>query len=195
MKLIEKPLTVNSYSRPGHPLGCVKAIIMHWTGAPGQRAINTWGYFESRKEGKEGYGSAHYIIDLDGTVYHAIPDTEVAYHCGSSRKTPDPASGKVYTDWARKHFGEFTENVEPHTPNFCTLGIEMCTLDNDGNFAPATLVAACGLVAKLLKEHGLGLDDIGTHHLVVGWKDCPRLWTNHPEKFEEFKTGVGTLLK
>ncbi|GHV21838.1 hypothetical protein FACS189494_07790 [Spirochaetia bacterium] len=27
----------------------------------------------------------HIIIDLSGDVYHAVPDDEVAYHCGSSR--------------------------------------------------------------------------------------------------------------
>jgi N-acetylmuramoyl-L-alanine amidase len=33
----------------------------------------------------------------------------------------------------------------------------------------------------------LKIDDVGTHHLVVGWKDCPRLWTHDPAKFDEFK--------
>jgi N-acetylmuramoyl-L-alanine amidase len=54
------------------------------------------------------WGSAHYIIDLNGDTYHAVPDNEVAYHCGSSQK--DPASGRIYTDWARAKFGRFAEN-------------------------------------------------------------------------------------
>jgi hypothetical protein len=43
MKTIEKLLTVNQYSHPGRPLGEVKGIILHWVGAPMQRAINTYG--------------------------------------------------------------------------------------------------------------------------------------------------------
>jgi N-acetylmuramoyl-L-alanine amidase len=41
-----------------------------------------------------------------------------------------------------------------------------------------------------LKDNGLAIDDIGTHNLVVGWKDCPRLWTRRPEQFDAFKQAV-----
>jgi N-acetylmuramoyl-L-alanine amidase len=66
----------------------------------------------------------------------------------------------------------------------------MCVIDNRGNYTPETLGAARELAAKLLKENRLTIDDLGTHHLVVGWKDCPRLWTENPEQFDEFKDGV-----
>jgi N-acetylmuramoyl-L-alanine amidase len=169
----------------------VKAVILHWTAAPRQRAINTWGFFENRKLGKTGYGSAHYIIDLDGAILRCVPDNEVAWHVGSSAK--DPASEKIYTDWAREKFGRYAENPKTTSPNFCTLGIEMCCLDNDGNFTPETVQAAKELCYKLLIDFGLGIGSIGTYHLVVGWKDCPRLWTRKPELFEEFKRGVSQL--
>jgi N-acetylmuramoyl-L-alanine amidase len=188
MKIIEKYLTINQYSRPGRKNGGVKAVILHWTGSPGQRAINIWDWFETGCPGNKIYASAHYILDLDGAVYHAIPDGEVAYHCGSSKK--DPASGKVYTDWARARMGRFAERPDINSPNNCTIGIELCTIDDNGNFTPETLAAAAKLTAKLIKDHGLGIDDVGTHHMVVGWKDCPRLWTNEPERFDEFKEAV-----
>jgi N-acetylmuramoyl-L-alanine amidase len=188
MKTIEKFLTVNQYSRPGHKNGGVKAVILHWTGAPGQRAINTWGWFETGCLKNKSYASAHYIVDFDGTVYHAIPDSEVAYHCGSSQK--DPASGRIYTDWARAKFGRFAEHPDINSPNNCTIGIELCTVDADGNFTPETVSSAVELAAKLLKDNRLSLDDIGTHNLVVGWKDCPRLWTKHPERFHAFRQAV-----
>jgi N-acetylmuramoyl-L-alanine amidase len=185
VKVIEKPLSVNAYSRPGRPLGGVKAVILHWTGAPMQRAINTWGWFETDCPKEKHYSSAHYIIDLNGEIYHAVPDKEVTYHCGSSQN--DPASGRIYTDWARKKLGRFAEDPVINSPNNCTIGIELCTIDTEGNFAPETLVSAVEIVAKLLKDNGLTIDDIGTHNLVVGWKDCPRLWTKHPERFDTFR--------
>jgi N-acetylmuramoyl-L-alanine amidase len=193
MKIIEKPLTVNSYSRPGRELGDVKGIILHWVGAPMQRAINTWGWFETGCPKEKHYSSAHYIIDLNGDIYHAVPDKEVAYHCGSTQK--DPSSGRIYTDWARAKFGRYAENPDINSPNNCTIGIELCITDAQGNFTPETLGAAAELVAKLVKENRLTLDDVGTHYKVVGWKDCPRLWFNNPEKFEvEFKAKVQALL-
>jgi N-acetylmuramoyl-L-alanine amidase len=70
----------------------------------------------------------------------------------------------------------------------------MCVIDNRGNYTPETLGAARELAAKLLKENRLTIDDIGTHHLVVGWKDCPRLWAETPEKFEEFKESIRDLV-
>jgi N-acetylmuramoyl-L-alanine amidase len=188
MKIIEKLLTVNPFSRPGRFLGSVKGIILHWVGVGGQRAINTWGYFENGCPKDKHYSSAHYIIDLDGTIYHAIPDNEVAYHCGSSQI--DPKSGKIYTDWAREKFGSYASMPTANSPNNCAIGIELCVLDNSGNFTPETLTAAAELVAKLVKDYGITIEEVGTHNRVVGWKDCPRLWTRYPEKFEEFKEGV-----
>jgi N-acetylmuramoyl-L-alanine amidase len=192
MKIIEKFLTVNPYSRPGRKPIEVKAVILHWTGMPMQRATGTWNYFENDCPANKHYSSAHYIIDLNGDVYHAVPDHEVAYHCGAGQK--DPASGKIYTDWARGKFGRHAAYPDTASPNNCTVGIELCVTDAKGNFTPETLEAAAELTASLLKKHGLGVDDIGTHNMVVGWKDCPRLWTNNPALFDEFKERVRRLL-
>jgi N-acetylmuramoyl-L-alanine amidase len=188
MKVIEKLLPINTYSRPGRPMGAVKGVILHWVGIPMQRALNTWTFFEKTCPKDKHYSSAHYVIDLDGSIYHAVPDNEVAYHCGSS--DPDPQSGMIYTDWARAIFGPYVTMPKSNSPNNCTIGIELCVIDTDGNFTPETISAAVELVAKLLKDNGLTIDDIGTHNLVVGWKDCPRLWTKHPERFDTFRQAV-----
>jgi N-acetylmuramoyl-L-alanine amidase len=146
------------------------------------------GSFETGCPKEKHYSSAHYIIDLDGAIYHAVLDKEVAYHCGSSQK--DPASGRIYTDWARKKLGVYAERPDINSPNNCTIGIELCAVDADGNFPPETVAAAVELVAKLLKDNRLSLDDVGTHNLVVGWKDCPRLWTKHPERLNAFRRAL-----
>jgi N-acetylmuramoyl-L-alanine amidase len=59
-------------------------------------------------------------------------------------------------------------------------------LDTQGNFDPRTVQAARELVAALCLRYDVPLDRIGTHHMVVGWKACPLLWTKQPERFEEF---------
>lgn len=181
-------LTPNEYSRPQKPIREVKAIVMHWTANPGASAKANRDFFERRKIGTMGYGSAHYIVDTDGTVIAAIPETEIAYHVGSSR--PDPKSGEIYTDLARKKFDHYAKHYKLTSPNYCTLGIELCPLDDDGNFTDATIVTAIKLCAALCSRYNLTTDDVVTHNQVVGWKDCPRLWVRKPYLFDAFKESV-----
>ena len=119
MQIIHDFLTRNEYSRPGKKLQKVLAIVIHWTANPGANAKENRDFFESKKTGMGGYGSAHYIIYQNGIIIVAVPEDEVAYHCGSSDK--DPASGKVYTDEARRRFGKYAS--ENSSPNLCTIEI------------------------------------------------------------------------
>lgn len=187
MTIQDNFLTINKYSRAGTPLRIVKAVVMHWTGNPAVDAVANRNFFEYRKNGENGYGSAHYIIGLKGDVIRCIPESEVAYHCGSSQK--DPKSGKIYTDLARKHFGEYAANPNL-SPNLCTIGIEMCPLTDKGDFSTLTLESAAELTVDILFRHTLTADDILTHNEVVGWKDCPRLWVKRPMCFTIFKDEV-----
>jgi N-acetylmuramoyl-L-alanine amidase len=187
LKIIEKLLTVNTYSRPGRQLAACKGIILHYTGIENQRAETTWGYFENVCSRGKIFACAHYIIDLNGDIHHAIPDNEIAYHCGS--ETPDPKSGKIYTDWAREKFGFYASDPTKVSPNYCTIGIELC-IDAQGNFTPDTIKATVELTAKLLEENNLTVEEIGHHKKVVGWKDCPLPWVKNPVLFDEFKDRV-----
>jgi len=187
MNIIEKLLTLNAYSRSGRKMAVCKGIIFHYVGVNNQRAINTWGFFERNCPAEKHYSSAHYIIDINGDIYHAVPDNEIAYHCGTDKI--DPASGMIYTDWARNKFGYYAFDPVKTSPNYCTLGIEMC-IDEQGNFTPETLQAAVELTVKLLGENKLTVDDIGHHKKVVGWKDCPLPWVKQPHLFDEFKDMV-----
>jgi len=187
MIIYEKLLTINPYSRSGRRLIECRAIILHYVGIPSQRAQVTWNYFERDCPRNKHHSSAHYIIDLNGDIYHAVPDNEVAFHCGTSKV--DPASGRIYTDWARLKFGHFVSDPTKNSPNNCTIGIELC-INASGNFTTDTLKAAVGLVARLIKENNLTTEDIGHHNKVVGWKDCPLPWVKEPELVEEFKDQV-----
>lgn len=186
MQIIHDFLTENEYSRPGKKLQKVLAVVIHWTANPGATAKQNRDFFENKKTGMSGYASAHYIIDQNGIIVAAVPENEVAYHCGSSKK--DPASGKVYTDEARQRFGRYAS--ESSSPNFCTIGVELCPKDAAGNFTDATINSAIELCADICKRYGLTAQAITTHHDIVGWKDCPRLWTKRPELLDAFKLSV-----
>lgn len=181
MEIKKALLTPNPYSRPGILLRGVKAVILHWVANPMTSAQANRNFFENRKDGKTGHGSAHYIVGLDGEILQCLPETEVGYHVGSSQN--DPKSGRIYTDWTR-------EKIGLGNPNFWTIGVEMCHLDWEGNFSEKTLQSSIELVADIIKRHKLTIDNVGTHYGVVGWKDCPRLWFNKPEYFESFKMEV-----
>lgn len=186
MMIEQRLLTPNAWSRPQLKIKEFKAIVIHWTANPCADAEQTRLYFEAKKTGMG--GSAHYIIGQDGETIQAIPDNEIAYHCGSSQK--DPASGQIYTNYARKKFGHYAVHFQTTSPNFCTIGVELCPIDWEGNFTEKTVKSAVELCAYLCKKHGLTADDITTHHDIVGWKDCPRLWTKRPELLEVFRLSV-----
>ena len=193
MTIKQSLLTPNKWSRPQARIKEVLGIVMHWTANPKANAEQNRNYFELRKNGNDGYGSAHYIIGQDGTVIQCIPTEEVAYHCGSSQK--DPASNKIYTDYARKKFKQYAENYQTNSPNYCTIGIELCPTDNEGHFTNSTIDTAVALCAQLCRQFNLKADDITTHHAIVGWKDCPRLWVRQPELLNAFRASVSSYMK
>nr|DAI80925.1 MAG TPA: N-acetylmuramoyl-L-alanine amidase [Caudoviricetes sp.] len=192
MRITQELLMPNEYSRPRKPLQKLLGIVIHWTANPCANAEQTRLYFESKKTGMGGYASVHYIIGQKGEIIQIIPVNEVAYHCGTDRK--DPASGKIYTDYARKKFGHYAVHWQTTSPNFCTIGIELCPTDDDGNFSDKTIKSAVELCAYLCSRHRLTAEDITTHHDIVGWKDCPRLWTNQPELLDAFRASVADAL-
>lgn len=185
-------LTPNEYSRPQSKVRELLAVVIHWTANPCAGAKENRDYFETKKTGMGGYGSAHYVIGQNGEAVQCVPEDEVAYHCGSSQK--DPASGKVYTDYARRKFGHYAVNFKTESPNLCTVGIELCPADWDGNFTDETERSAAELCADILRRHSLTADDITTHHDIVGWKDCPRLWARKPELLDAFRARVRGIL-
>lgn len=168
-------LTPNRYSRPQKPLKAVKAVVLHWVANPRTTAEQNRAFFENRKEGLTGFGSAHFIIDKSGII-QCIPLEEMAYHVGAYE----------YTQFARKHLSDY--------PNDCTIGIEMCHVDWDGHFDVETLEYAKKLVCELLKKYNLKPHAIIRHYDVT-LKRCPKLFVDKPDKFTLFKWDVASLLK
>jgi len=147
---------------------------MHWVGNAGSSAEANRNFFESRKDGKGGYGSAHFIVGLQGEIIECIPVSEAAWHVGS----------KTYTVYTRTY-------LSAGNPNYCTIGIEMCHPRADGAFTNATLDSACKLAASICEKNHLNpYRDITTHKAVVGWKDCPRYWCENPGELQRFQRMV-----
>ena len=172
LKITNAYLTPNPYSRPQVKLRKILALVLHWVENPGTSANFNRSYFERRRYGKTGYGSAHYIVDLSGDILACIPIDEMAYHVGAAK----------YTTYALAKFGIY--------PNDCTLGIELCHLDWAGRFTTETLDAAGELCADLCEELDLEPEEAITTHNAITGKICPKYFIDNPDDLDAFRSGV-----
>ncbi len=119
----------------------IKYIVIHETDniSPSADAKNHADYLLSAEE----VNSWHYTVD-ENTIYHHIPDHEVAWHAG---------------DQLTKNGG-----------NLNGVGIEMCV--NEGSSYTQTLDNTAKLVATLLHAYNLDVDDVRKHQHFSG-KLCP----------------------
>lgn len=168
----KKYLTPNSFSRAGGQIKQIKGIVVHWVQNTGTSALLNWLYFELRKAGRNGYGSAHYIIDQDGTVLQAIPDDEVAYHVGADS----------YTQNAKRNLSSY--------PNDCTLGIECTHYKDNGEMKVATYKTLVELAADLLLRYRLDPDTALYRHYDITGKICHKWFVDNPDEWENFKIKV-----
>ncbi len=173
--MIERYLPKSKWARPEKMRNETKAIIVHWTANPGQRAAGVHRYWRERTDS---YGSAHAIVDFDGTVFLTLPWDEIGYHVGSS---------KGYTELAHRLFTE----KGAINPNLQCVGIELCHTNWEGEFTDETWKSAVKLAAQLCRQYHLKpFTDVLTHQMVVGWKNCPRWFVDHPDDFELFRWEV-----
>ena len=188
MIITEKLLSINKFSRPGRKLTEHLGLAYHYVGKRNQRPHGVFSYFENDCPQKEHYSSAQYCIDINGRIYNFIPPNEVAYHCGTDNM--DPGSNRVYTDWARGRFSKYTMNPTITSPNLATIGIEMCFTGHNGEFTDETLEAGIELGVLLCKKYKIPPENIGTHHMIIGWKECPLYWARKPDEFHKFKAAI-----
>lgn len=177
MQIIENLLTPNKYSRPKNKLNSIKGIVIHWVANTNSSAIANRNFFENRKNGNSSYGSAHFIIGLNGEVIQCIPLDEVAYHVGS----------KTYTSNALNELSSY--------PNNCTIGIECCHIKDTGEMSEDTYNSLLELVVYLCKQFDLNEQNLWLHKTVVGWKDCHKWFVDNPDKWSDFKMEVKNSLE
>lgn len=197
---IESYLTPNIYSRPGrHDEMDIKLLLIHWTGARNQRAIETQNYFEYLKSGiknKKGeyyYASSHAIVDQDGTIYKCMPynkaDVEMAYHAGDN-----------YPNYSKESIAIMGDIY----PNKHCLGLEWCFYSEDGKPTEATMQSAARWYADRCLEYGLNpFKRIQTHNWVTGkgtWGiqaqegPCHRWFVENPDELKTFQWWVQDLI-
>jgi N-acetylmuramoyl-L-alanine amidase len=177
-------LPMNKYSRPGLAMQEVKYIFMHWVANPKTTAQQNRDFFASREDGTKGFGSGHYIIDSN-EVIKCIPEEEIAISVGT-------ANG--ITDWAWHEFGDGRHQgySEPH---FWGIAVELCHNDWEGSFTPETWKNAVELCALICERYDLYPHrSIITHNMVVGWKNCPKWFVDHPAELQRFKDQVAQRL-
>lgn len=175
-KISEDFLTVNNYSRPGSQLKQIKGIVVHWVANANTSAKANRDFFENRKSGKTGYGSTQYLIDLDGSVIYAIPQTELAYHVGADK----------YSSLALERLSSY--------PNNCTIGIECTHIDHNGLMTEKTYETLVELCADLAKKFSLDPLNALYRHFDITGKNCHKWFVDNPAEWERFKYQVKTKL-
>ena len=178
MTITKAHLTPNPYSRPETPLRPVKAIVLHWVENPGSTAMANRNYWEARKNGTNGYGSAHFIVD-GNTTFECIPPNEMAYHVASHK--PD----KPYTLFARYWLGPVANN--------CTVGVEMCHDEWDGKPSYDTWQSTVEVVTQLCVYNNLHAHAITTHHSIT-MKNCHKWFVDNSHELERFRWDVAREL-
>jgi N-acetyl-anhydromuramyl-L-alanine amidase AmpD len=99
--------------------------------------------------------SAHYTIDVDGTIYRNVPEELIAWHAGQSQ------------------WGELRD-LNRHS-----IGIELVGLNQpDSHYPEIQVKAATELVVDICRRHSLGERSVVTHAMISpGRKTDPANFT------------------
>lgn len=177
MKIRYDLLTPNPYSRPQYKLEEVRGIVIHYVANPMSRDIDNRNFFNNRKYGNDGYGSAHEIIDLDGSIVICIPDNEIAYHVG-----------------ANSYMDGIFKKLNTTYPNSALYGIEFTHPDWTGKPNDITYQALVIRTANLCNKYNLNpLEDLYRHYDITG-KNCPKYYVNNPDEWNKFKQEVSDYM-
>lgn len=172
-------LTPNAYSRPQRTLNQVNAIVIHWFMAPKQTARTVREYWERRKDGGGGYGSAHIAID-DRETLLCVPLDEMAYHVGSDS----------YTQFAEYDVG--------HYPNAHAIGVELAHDDMTGKPSYDVWNKAVRVCIDLCDRFRLPESRIVTHFDITGMRPhwngipCHRWFVEQPGEMARFRAEIAS---
>lgn len=125
MKIEQKLLTPNKYSRPQIPLKNVTKIAVHYVGNPNTSAIANRNYFENQKMAGR-YVSSHFIVGLQGEIIQCIPLDEISY-CTNQANSYSISIECCHPDST----GKFTEATEQTLAELCAYLLEKFGLDTE----------------------------------------------------------------
>ncbi len=121
LKIVEHP-SPNSAERTAQP---VDILVLHYTELPLRESLDILS--DDKREGRV---SAHYVLDLDGTVYRLVPEDRTAWHAGQS--------------WWRGR----------EALNATSIGIEIVNLHGDRHdYPPQQIAALIELCTGILARH------------------------------------------
>ena len=157
----------------------LKGVVMHWTAneAKGADAMANRNYFNNGSIGpdyKPRQASAHYCVD-DKSIIQCIPTNEVAFHCG------DRPMGRYKKDGLNMIIGTKL------TPNYFTIGIEMCV--NAGSDWGKTRANSVWLAANEILTNKLTVKNNLFRHFDITGKLCPKMMLAQAD-WEAFKSDV-----
>lgn len=173
------PNVIGNY-RDRKPGSVIKAIVVHWTAAPNQEAINTRQHFVDTED-----VSSNYIIGATGEVMRVAPDDKTTYANGGTYLGKPSYTELVYerfvsSDGYRRH-------------NDFAISIETNPIDNDGNFSNEAYTALVRLTADLMLANNLNTaDGLYRHHDFTS-KDCPKLFVNPGESHQYYYNEDGDV--
>ena len=166
IKVTQKLLTVNDFTRPGTKLKKVEKIVIHYTGvAIGSSAMDQRDRYEARKDSHndtDSRESMHFIIGAEGEIVQCIPITEAAYASKGD--------------------------------NGRALSIEFCNTAVDGSMSADTYESLVKLVAYLCDEFDLTEKNVERHYDITG-AACPLYFTKNPESWTLFREDVARAIK
>ena len=121
-------LNIVEHPSPNHaPRGelPVDVLVLHYTELPLKESLDILS--DDKREGRV---SAHYVLDLDGTVYRLVPEERTAWHAGKS--------------WWRGR----------EALNATSIGIEIVNLHGDRHdYPPQQIAALIELCKAILERH------------------------------------------
>ena len=135
----------------------ISLVVIHATETPGVQSPLGWLTNPASKV------SAHYLIDVDGTIYHLVHESDVAWHAGES-------------DWKGKKWC-----------NHFSVGIELVNA-NDGimPYPDAQIQACANLVRPITYDYKIFPTEIVGHaDIAPGRKTDPGPafpWSNFRER-------------
>jgi len=171
--MTEQLIPINEYTRPGEELWAVNGVIMHYVDWPMADAKQVRDYFADDVPREKRYASAHYVIGIAGDIIQCIPEDEVAYHAGPSRKTDSDVMGLL-----------------SGYPNWHAIGIELCHPETWGEFTRATFDAATWLVSDICTRYDIDPTSHVLRHFDCTGKRCPAWWVDNPPEFHRFRNNV-----
>ena len=140
----------------------IKYIVIHYTANDGDTAEDNQRYFAGASRG----ASAHFFVDINGWG-QSVREGDTAWHCGA------------------------TTYRHPECRNANSLGIEMCSYIDNGEYAfdIRTIKNAIELVRELAAKYGIDRQHVLRHYDVTG-KKCPAPWVDRSDIWETFLNDV-----